>query len=77
MPNKNRVRLEICGTEYIITSDEPESYMLELGAQLDRDMRTLMNGDPRVSPPWPRCWQQTTRISPAKQPTRQITYGRR
>ena len=49
MPNKNRDRLEICGTEYIITSDEPERYMLELGAQLDRDMRTLMNGDPRVS----------------------------
>ena len=27
----------------------PESYMLELGAQLDRDMRTLMNNDSRIS----------------------------
>ena len=49
MPNINRVRLEICETEYIVTSEEPESYMLELGAQLDRDMRTLMNNDSRIS----------------------------
>ncbi len=49
MAAKNRIKLDICGTEYIITSDEPESYVLELGAELDRSMRALMNNDPRVS----------------------------
>ncbi len=49
MAARNRIKLDICGTEYIITSDEPESYVLELGAELDRSMRALMNNDPRVS----------------------------
>ncbi len=49
MPAKTRVKLDICGSEYIITSDEPESYVLELGAELDRSMRALMSNDPRVS----------------------------
>lgn len=49
MAPKNRVRLNICGTEYVISSDEPEAYVLELGAELDRSMRSLMNGDPRLS----------------------------
>ena len=49
MAAKHRVKLDICGTEYIIASDEPESYVLELGAELDRSMRALMNNDPRIS----------------------------
>ena len=49
MPFKNKVKLEICGTEYSITSDESETYMREIGGQVDQDMRSLMNNDPRVS----------------------------
>lgn len=49
MPLKNRVKMEICGTEYTVTSEEAEGYMRELGAQLDHDMRTLMDNDRRVS----------------------------
>ena len=45
----NKVKLQICGTEYSVSSEEPEEYMRELGVQLDRDMRTLMNNDERVS----------------------------
>ena len=49
MAAKNRVKLDICGTEYIISTEEPESYVLELGTELDRSMRALMSNDPRVS----------------------------
>lgn len=49
MASKNRIRLPICGTDYIISSDEPESYVKELGDDLDRSMRSLMDGDSRIS----------------------------
>ena len=41
----NKVRLNICGSEYTFTTDEPEGYIQELGAQLDAEMRNLMNSD--------------------------------
>ncbi|MDD3692804.1 MAG: cell division protein ZapA [Oscillospiraceae bacterium] len=49
MASKNRVKLEICSTEYIILSDEPEHYVRELADELDKSMRELMDNDPRVS----------------------------
>lgn len=49
MPSKNRIKLNICDTEYIITSDEPESYVRELGDELDRSMSALVTSDSRVS----------------------------
>ncbi|MPN32265.1 Cell division protein ZapA [bioreactor metagenome] len=49
MASKNRIRLNICGTDYMITSDEPEAYVRELGNELDRTMRSMMNNDSRVS----------------------------
>ena len=49
MTNKKRIKLHICGADYILTSDEPESYVMELGEELDRSMRNLMDADPRVS----------------------------
>lgn len=45
----NKVRLQICGTEYMITSDEPEEYMRQLGEQLDRSMTGMISSDPRIS----------------------------
>ncbi|MDD2362457.1 MAG: cell division protein ZapA [Oscillospiraceae bacterium] len=49
MASKNRIKLTICDTEYIITSDEPESYVRELGDELDRSMTALVNSDMRIS----------------------------
>ena len=44
-----RVKVIICGTEYTITSDEPEEYIRELALGVDRDMRALSENDNRVS----------------------------
>ncbi|MBR3289827.1 MAG: cell division protein ZapA [Clostridia bacterium] len=44
----NAIKLTIAGTQYSILSDEPAAYMMELGAQLDRDMRSKLE-NPRVS----------------------------
>ncbi len=44
----NKIKLNIVGTEYSIVSDEPVSYMTELGMQVDKDMREIMQ-DPRIS----------------------------
>lgn len=49
MTSKNRMKLNICGSDYLIVSDEPEAYVLELGSDVDRSMRSMMNNDPRVS----------------------------
>lgn len=49
MPKQTQtVKLNIAGTEYSIVSEESVPYMLELGAQVDHDMRELLN-DPRLS----------------------------
>ena len=47
--SKNRIKLNICSTEYVITTDEPESYVKELAGELDKSMRELMEGDTRIS----------------------------
>lgn len=45
----NKVKLHICGSEYSLTTDEPEGYIQELGAQLDVEMRNLMGSDDRIT----------------------------
>lgn len=49
MPSVNKVKLNICGSEYAITSDETEEYVRELAGQVDRDMRALLHADDRIS----------------------------
>ncbi|HHV51014.1 MAG TPA: cell division protein ZapA [Clostridiales bacterium] len=49
MAYKNRIKLTICDTEYVITTDEPESYVIEIAEELDRSMREIMESDGRVS----------------------------
>lgn len=44
----NRVTLHIAGSDYVVTSDENGGYMQELGAQVDKAMRELLE-NPRVS----------------------------
>ena len=49
MPSVSKVKLNICGSEYAITSDETEEYVRELAGQVDRDMRALLHADDRIS----------------------------
>ena len=46
----NKVRLNICGSEYTFTTDEPEGYIQELGAQLD-GTRIKANADGSTAVP--------------------------
>ena len=45
----NRVKLTICGANYVIVSEDEESYVQELGTRLDEDMNELMNQSPSAS----------------------------
>ncbi|MBQ1204210.1 MAG: cell division protein ZapA [Clostridia bacterium] len=49
METMNKVTLNICGTDYIVTTDEAPGYMQELGAQVDARIRNLMNSNERTS----------------------------
>ena len=46
---KNRIKVQIGGTEYILSSEESEAYVQELANTLDQSIRGMMNTDPRVS----------------------------
>ena len=45
----NRVKVTVAGTEYKIVSDEPASYVMELARGVDKDVRGLLEGNPRLS----------------------------
>ncbi len=45
----NHIKVTIAGVEYKIASDESASYVVELARELDRDMRNLTDGNPRLS----------------------------
>ena len=49
MEMMNKVTLNICGTDYVVTTDEPAGYMQELAAQLDARIRNVMNANDRTS----------------------------
>ena len=49
METVNKVKLNICGTDYVVTTDETPGYMQELGAQLDARIRNVMNANERTS----------------------------
>ena len=49
MDSVQKVTLNICGTDYVITTDEAPGYMQELGAQGDAKIRNLMNANNRTS----------------------------
>ena len=49
MDSVQKVTLNICGTDYVITTDETPGYMQELGAQLDARIRNVMNSNERTS----------------------------
>jgi cell division protein ZapA len=45
----NKVTLTICGTDYVVTTDESVGYMQELAAKLDTRIRNVMNSNERIS----------------------------
>lgn len=49
METMNTVTLNICGTDYVVTTDETPGYMQELAAQLDTRIRNVMNSNDRIS----------------------------
>lgn len=49
MPTTRKVTVRICDMPYTITTDEPESYLQELGRQIDSRMRELRRDNPQVS----------------------------
>ncbi len=46
---RNRVKLTICGSEFVLSSDESADYMTKLGQAVDREIRALMDENPRMS----------------------------
>ncbi|MCI8553319.1 MAG: cell division protein ZapA [Clostridiales bacterium] len=49
MPFINRVKLNICATDYVVTSEDSTEYMREVGSEVDHAMRVLLDSDPRIS----------------------------
>lgn len=49
MDSVNKVTLNICGTDYVITTEESAGYMQEIGAQVDARIRNIMNQNNRTS----------------------------
>lgn len=45
----NKIRLKIGGIEYSVTTDDDESYILSLGAELERNMKTIQAKSPFLS----------------------------
>lgn len=44
METISRVKIEICGTKFIISSKKDEKYMKELGSLIDQQVKELMDG---------------------------------
>lgn len=47
--SKNRVKLNICGTDYTIISDEKEEYMEEIAREINSTMNMTLKNNMRVS----------------------------
>ncbi|MBP1577404.1 MAG: cell division protein ZapA [Oscillospiraceae bacterium] len=46
----NRVKIEILGTAYTITSQEDEAYILQLAAEIDERANMLLSASPKLTP---------------------------
>lgn len=46
---KSTVKINICGTDYLITSDDNESYIRSIGDEVDQRMNDLLNGNQHTS----------------------------
>lgn len=46
---KNRVKLNICGTECTVSTDDTEAYVLNIGDEVEKFMKSMMERNSRVS----------------------------
>ena len=46
---KNRVRLNICGTDYSITTEDDPKYVMALGDELDASLNKTLRENNRLS----------------------------
>lgn len=46
---KNRVKVSIMDAEYIVLSDEDESYVIETAAEIEKKIMTIINSNSRIS----------------------------
>ena len=47
--SKNKIRLNICGSECTITSEDNETYVLALGDEVEKSIQSIMSKNDRVS----------------------------
>lgn len=45
----NKIRLEICGSTYVICTTDPEDYTLSLAQKLDKAMNEILTATPQAS----------------------------
>lgn len=45
----NKVRFTVCGSNYVVTSEETEDYVLGLAEELNKDMQDIMAATPSAS----------------------------
>ena len=46
---KNRIRVSVCGSDYMIVGDESEQYVRELAREVERRMEQMMDASSSVS----------------------------
>lgn len=49
MSEKNRVKLKICGYEFVVSSQDSEEYIRKTGAAIDEHIQKLMEYSPQMS----------------------------
>ncbi len=47
--SKNRIKLNICGTECVISSDDSESYIRSIGEEVEKAMEDILARNERIS----------------------------
>ncbi len=47
--SKNRIKLNICGSEYVINSDDSESYVRSIGDEVEKAMEEMTGRNERIS----------------------------
>jgi cell division protein ZapA (FtsZ GTPase activity inhibitor) len=47
--SKNRIKLNICGTECVISSDDSESYVRSIGEEVENAMEDILTKNERIS----------------------------
>lgn len=49
---KTKVRLKICGSQFLITADESEQYIQKIAKIVDERIKFLADSDPKLSLQW-------------------------